>query len=155
MGVDEAENKLNSQPDSKCLQVEALTPEGFYLKPLIPEQTGQQFARWRWFLARFLFNWKIYCLIPKLGGLHRLNFTDIILNWGNKQNFPEQPIYLSSHPFAISSYKVTPTVPLLLPNNHLSHSGWINHNIRYGFPWMSRKKHIRHSWKRLHLLWQI
>jgi len=35
-------DKLNSQPDSKCLQVETL-PEGFHLKPLIPEQIGQPF----------------------------------------------------------------------------------------------------------------
>lgn len=40
VGVYEVENKLNSQSDSKCLQAEALPPEGFHLKPLIPEQTG-------------------------------------------------------------------------------------------------------------------
>ena len=154
MGVGEVENKLNSQTDSKCLQAEALPPEGFHLKPLIPEQTGQQFARWRWFLARFLFSWKIYCLIPKLGGLHRPNFADIILNWGNKQNFPEQSRYwvaiLLQYPLIKS-----PLLSLSCPTIQLSRSGWINHNSRYGFPWMSRKKHIRHSWKRLHLLWQI
>lgn len=98
---------------------------------------------------------KNYCLIPKLGGLHRPNFADIILNWGNKQNFPEQSRYwvaiLLQYPLIKSPLLSLSSCPTI----QLSRSGWINHNSRYGFPWMSRKKHIRHSWKRLHLLWQI
>lgn len=131
-------NKLNSQPDSKCLQVEAL-PEGFYMKP--------QNSRTNWSTICKLVPWKkslllkICCRIPKLTGLCRPNLADKTMNWRNRTEFSwNNQDNLMSHPWTATRATLLRTSPPFQKSISVR-SVWIRWSSKYEFPWCPGKTH--------------